>query len=172
MKSIIQRGFWSGLLATSAMTIYMFKNQQKLKESQKSPLPPSSLISQSSRRIGVEQMLSQSQRENSSLLSHFGYGIFCAGIYTYLQQKSKQDSEANDVVKGASYGLGVWALSYLLLTPSLKMRANAYNMPASRNLMMVMAHLIWGTTLAYTERELRVSGERLLDGRKKSLLGE
>lgn len=155
MKTV-SRAFWSGLLATSHMTTFMMLAHRKLPERQRSPLPPAILAHQF-----LPPLAGSSARQNSSLVSHFFYGFVLAGVYSVLPQ-SRGDSP---LVRGAVYGLGVWAANYLLLLPAIGARSQAFTMPPARNGLMVFAHLLWGATLGGAYAQLRE--ESLLDGSVK-----
>ena len=47
-------------------------------------------------------------------------------------------------LKGALFGLVVWGVSYLGWMPAAKFPTAASEEPARRNLLMIVAHLIWG----------------------------
>jgi hypothetical protein len=51
------------------------------------------------------------------------------------------------VVSGIGWGLFVWAGSYLGLLPALDLHEPATQHPAERNILMIVAHIIWGATL-------------------------
>ena len=63
---------------------------------------------------------------------------------------------------------GIWAVSYLGWIPVSGLRANAFKMPARRNGLMILAHLIWGVSIAFSEKEMRQSGDQMLDGHRKA----
>jgi len=58
---------------------------------------------------------------------------------------------------GAGYGVAVWALSYLGWIPALNVLKPATQHPPRRDLLMIAAHLVWGTALAAGTRELNRS---------------
>lgn len=159
-----QNGIWAGLLATGPMTLAMFALQRALPATQKSPLPPATLSSQITSKFGIDQLLNRSRREDLTLLSHFAYGAVCGLLYASGLKKF----DAPPLAKGALFGIGVWASSYMGWIPIFGLRANAYRMPANRNLLMIAAHLIWGASLAYSENEMRRFGNQLLDGHRKA----
>lgn len=164
----VQNGIWSGIFATSAMTIGFLKSFKMLPEKEKSPLPPATLTTQILRRVGLDQKLTSEGRQNAALISHFGYGISCSLLYALLPANFKKAP----VLAGLGFGTAVWGLSYLGLIPSLGLRARASNMPANRNALMIATHLIWGGVLGYTESELRQSGHRVFDGHRKAPAAE
>lgn len=159
-----QNGIWAGLLATGPMTLAMFALQRRLPSVEKSPLPPATLTSQITQQVGVDQKLSRDRREDLTMISHFGYGAACGLLYAFGFKKFHN----KPLLKGSAFGLGVWAASYLGWIPLFGLRANAYDMPARRNGLMILAHLIWGASLAYSENEMRRFGNQMLDGHRRA----
>ena len=164
MKSL-SRGFWSGVMATSVMTLGFFRFFHLLPRGERSPLPPGTLTQDALQVARVpSSRLPTSVQQNLSMGAHFGYGIACGLLYA-LWPRKKDESV---FLRGAAYGLGVWSFSYLWLIPALEFRSAAKRMPLRRNLLMIAAHVLWGGALAYSEKELRRSGVEILDGRRKA----
>ncbi|MFS4457910.1 DUF6789 family protein [Bdellovibrio sp. HCB2-146] len=162
MNSLL-RGAWSGVMATSTMTMAMFKSHKELPREEQSPLPPAILTDEVQRKTGVFPDASSEVKEQATLFSHFGYGALGGITYALLAKKIPTDSP---LLKGTLFGLAVWAGSYYGLIPSLKLKPTAPEMTAKRNLMMIAAHIVWGTSLAFAEQELRKRSAPLLDGKK------
>jgi len=122
-----------------AMTAAMRHLFAELPPDNRYPLPPREL---------TEEILQASDRNLPILtvLSHFGYGAAAGAIFTYLPRTS--------LFTGAAYGVGVWAASYLGWVPGLDVLKPATEHPAERNLLMLVAHAVWGTVLAASTREL------------------
>src|SRR5919107_176638 len=51
------------------------------------------------------------------------------------------------VAKGITWGLIVWATSYLGLLPATGLHEPATRHPRERNLLMILAHVVWGGAL-------------------------
>jgi uncharacterized membrane protein YagU involved in acid resistance len=156
----VSRGTWSGICATGVMTICFFRLFKLLQHDEEFPLPPAKITGEFSKKIGVDQKLTNRQIENLTLLNHFGYGIACSLPYAGLSQKLK----SRPGVSGALYGFLIWGFSYLGLIPALKLRSSAYEMTKQKNLIMILLHIIWGTSLAYSEHELASRGNLFLNG--------
>lgn len=164
-----QNGIWSGLLATGPMTLAMFRMQESLPKSEKSPLPPATLTSEITGAVGLDQKVPAQFRPDLTMASHFGYGATGGILYSFL---SKRAPEASPLLKGSLFGMCVWAASYLGWIPAFGLRASAYKMPAKRNALMIMSHLIWGASLGLAEKEMRKFGNQMLDGHRKAPLAE
>lgn len=168
----LQNGFWTGTLATGPMTLAMFALQKTLPSEEKSPLPPATLSHQTAQAVGATNLLNTERREALTMVSHFAYGIACASIYAMGKKILDKKADTSPILSGALFGAGVWTVSYLGWTPVFGFRANAFNMPAKRNALMIAAHLVWGACLGYSEHELRRRGDQLLDGKRKAPEGE
>lgn len=162
------RGLWSGLIATSTMTTALFKFHHDLPEAQKSPLPPAKLTQSILKLTPASHALSTEAQMEATLTSHFAFGAATGILYAFLAPKFR----GTPIVKGAAFGLSVWTASYLGWIPAFGLKPQAAKMTAPRNLMMVLAHIVWGATLGYNENQMRHHGSSLLDGRKNKLLAE
>src|SRR5690606_35446159 len=103
------------------------------------PLPPREIVD---RTIDVEQ---EGAARTATMLSHFGFGAV-AGLLYALPLVNR--------VGGPSYGLGVWAASYLGWLPAFRILAPATDHPAQRNLLMLAAHVVCGLALAKCVEQL------------------
>lgn len=159
----LMRGAWSGVMATSSMTVALFKTHKELPAKEKSPLPPAILTDTIQRKLGVFPNVRSEAKEQATLFSHFGYGALGGIAYALIADKVPIKSP---MAKGTLFGLSVWAASYYGLIPALKLRPKGEHMSTKRNLMMIAAHVIWGASLAYSEKELRERSAPLLDGKR------
>lgn len=166
MNSIL-RGAWSGVMATSSMTMALFKSHKELPAEEKSPLPPAILTDDIQRKLDIFPNASSDIKEQATLFSHFGYGVLGGIAYALIAEKLPTNSA---MAKGTLFGLSVWAASYYGLIPSLNLHPKGTQMTDKRNLMMIGAHVVWGASLAFTEKELRERSARLLDGKKNRQL--
>lgn len=162
MNSIL-RGAWSGVMATSTMTMAMFKSHKELPREEQSPLPPAILTDDIQEKTGILPNANSEIKEQATLFSHFGYGALGGIAYALLAKRLPTESP---LLKGTLFGLAVWAGSYYGLIPSLKLKPTAPEMTPKRNLMMIAAHIVWGASLAFAEQEMRERGQTLLDGKK------
>ena len=155
---VLENGFWSGIMATGPMTLWMLATDPEGK-----PLPPAQLTDELT-PDKVKPNTPES-RGDLSLLSHFAFGIGAATIYSFIAS-IKPPSRANHaLIYGSAFGFGVWATSYLGWIPAMNLKAKAKEQSLGRNAMMITAHLIWGSAVGYSEFKLRSAGERLLDGK-------
>ena len=94
------------------------------------------------------------QVKAATLVSHFGYGAAMGVLYGALRSKISLPSP----VKGVLFGLVVWAASYLGLLPLIGMLESGQREPGRRNLMMIAAHVIWGSTMGVVAEILAEKG--------------
>jgi putative membrane protein len=165
-------GLYGGFIATGPMTLLMFERQDHFPESEKSPLPPATLsfetLEKAGESMGFQPKLSPDAQTAVTMASHFAYGAAAGAVYGVALGKAP----IPPLAKGIAYGLGVWSLNYLGITPALGFRAAAPKMPARRNAMMIFAHVVWGACLAYATEKLIESGKEMLAGEKKAPAAE
>jgi uncharacterized membrane protein YagU involved in acid resistance len=137
------RGALAGFIATAPMTVFMLATQQFLPKGQQYDLPPELITKELAHRAHVRWHMSKTQILIATLLSHFGYGAAMGALYSPLDKKVPLPP----VVKGVVFGVVVWAGSYLGLLPLVGISESAHREPMRRNLMMVAAHLVWGSAM-------------------------
>jgi len=136
-------GAFSGLVATVPMTVAMDAMHSLLPEEERYPLPPRETTMAAAEKTGVSEHLDERQRTALTLAAHFGYGALTGAIYGSLAN----NISGPPLLAGASFGLAVWAGSYLGLLPVTGLLPPATEHPARRNALMIAAHLVWGATL-------------------------
>ena len=90
-------------------------------------------------------------------LAHLAIGAYLSVLLFGLVAPR---NTSNTVAAGAGFGLLVWAASYLGLLPALDLHPPAHRESTRRNLMMIAAHLAWGTTLGAGAAALQRAGSR------------
>lgn len=161
MLNFILRGIWASVMATSSMTLAMFQRFTKLPLTQRQPLPPAQLTHEIGSKSGITDNLSRETKAELTLLSHYGYGAACGITYALLAPKIAGAS----IVKGSLFGLAVWAGSYYGVIPGLGLHPSAQRMSKERNMMMAIAHIVWGASLGYSEELLRKQGHQMLSAK-------
>lgn len=143
-------GALAGGLATGPMTAVMVLMHRQLSWHERHPLPPEHITETITHRIGIGKHLSEAEHQAVSWAGHFGFGAGAGALYAPLAQKV----EAPPALKGAAFGLLVWAGSYLGWLPATEILYQPREQPARPNWMMVIAHLVWGIGLGLlTERQ-------------------
>ena len=135
----------AGCAATAPMTVFMLFTQRFLPHGQRYELPPEIIIQDLARRAHLHWRLSKRQILLATLVSHLGYGAAMGLFYRPIERSMLGPS----LVKGSGFGLLVWAASYLGLLPAMGLVESAYREPGRRNLMMIAAHLVWGSATGF-----------------------
>lgn len=142
LTSVVQ-GACAGLAATGPMTLFMQAAHRYLPIWQRSSLPPRKITMHLARRVGLKKHMGESQRSAATWIAHFGYGTAMGAVYGPLARRIPLPP----VIKGTAYGLVVWAASYLAGLPILQVPQAARDQPRHRNLLMMGAHIVWGSSL-------------------------
>ncbi len=133
----------SGFVATVPMTAAMAAFQKALPAEDQAPLPPQQIVENAAAEAGVSGDLNEEKLKTATLAAHFGYGAAVGAGYAAWAGKSG----LAPVAEGALYGLFVWGGSYLGLAPATGLYRSAFDEAASRNALMIAAHVVWGGAL-------------------------
>jgi len=146
------RGALAGTLATLPMTLFMLATHRFLPKGQRYDLPPEIITQELAHRVRLKPFLNKQQIQVATLLSHFGYGAGMGVLYRFVWRRPRLRGKRHLVapVQGLLFGLAVWAGSYLGLLPLLRMAAAGHREPKHRNLMMIVAHGVWGVSTGVT----------------------
>jgi uncharacterized membrane protein YagU involved in acid resistance len=144
------QGAVAGFVGTAPMTAFMVIGWRLLPAHEKYPLPPRQILGEVTERLGVADRMSEGGLVAATLVSHFSYGALFGSMYALFEQKVPSESS----MKGALAGLALWVGSYLAWLPALGILPPATRHPWRRNLLMIVAHLIWGVTMSEVARKL------------------
>jgi len=147
------KGAAAGFVATAPMTVSMLVGWRLLPKHEKYPLPPRLITEELTERVGIEDRVSEGELVGLTLFSHFSYGALFGSIYALFDQSMPMHSS----LKGGLAGLALWAGSYLGWLPAMGILPSAVRHPWRRNLLMIVAHLVWGVTLGELMRKLTAS---------------
>ncbi len=131
-----------GLVATVPMTLFMRSAWKRLPAQEKYALPPRQ-VTRNVIRPDWFFRLRQEKQTALTLLFHFLFGAAAGSLYGTVEAKIP----LQESLKGSLAGLIVWAGSYLSWIPVFRILPPAPEHPWRRNLMMIAAHLIWGSVL-------------------------
>src|SRR5436309_2594809 len=107
-------GATAGCAATVPMSLTMDALHRRLPPHEQYPLPPRQIAMQVAHQAGIEPKLDEDHRYHVSLAAHFGMGAAAGSLYPLLPEQSLPAG----VLKGAGYGLAVWAANYLGILPA------------------------------------------------------
>ena len=143
-------GAAAGLLATVPMSVTMLIGWRLLPKREKYHLPPRLITEEISEKVGIEKRLSENELIGLTIFSHFAFGALCGALYALFGSRL----ETHSSLKGALSGVAVWLGSYLGWVPTMDILPPATKHPWRRNLLMIIAHVIWGVTLGEVMRKL------------------
>ena len=143
-------GAAAGFLATVPMSLSMLIGWGLLPGREKYHLPPRLITEEISEKLGIENHLVEKEMIRLTILSHFGYGVLSGALYALFDHKLRMHS----ALKGALTGVAIWLESYLGWLPAMDILPPATRHPWRRNLLMILAHVIWGMTLGVVTRKL------------------
>ena len=142
-----------GVLATVPMSLSMLLGWRLLPRHEKYHLPPRLITEEITERVGIADHLSENELAELTIFTHFGYGALTGGLYALVEQVIPLHAS----LKGALAGITIWAGSYLGWLPAMGILQPATQHPWRRNLLMLVAHAIWGVTLGEGLRKLTES---------------
>lgn len=142
--SKLLRGAVAGMCATLPMTVFMQRMFRELPRSEQYPLPPAEITSVIEQRLGLRKLLTPEAHRLLTMAAHIGYGGAGGALYGITAEGVSQPA----MTKGFAYGLFLWSVSYLGWLPKLNILRSAVDHPFRRNLLMITAHLVWGSLLA------------------------
>lgn len=144
------RGAVAGFFATIPMSISMLIGWRLLPRREKYHLPPRQITEDVTERVGIKDRLTEPELVGLTTFSHFGYGAFFGWIYALFEHRLSLHSS----LKGALTGVALWIASYLGWLPAMGILSPATRHPWRRNLLMIVAHVVWGVTLGEVMRKL------------------
>ena len=151
-RSSLIAGGIAGLVATAPMSAVMLGLRQLLPRGEQNALPPRQITVAAARKAGVDEHLDKPASSLLTVVAHFGYGAAAGTVYAPLSRRVPLPP----VAAGIAYGLVVWTASYLGLLPALGLISPATDHPARRNVLMIVAHVVWGATMALLLERLDV----------------
>jgi hypothetical protein len=142
--SRLVRGAASGVVASATMTVAFtaFKMMGLLGE-----LPPKKLTRRVLTLFGLRPSPGL-PRGAATLAAHVAYGAGMGALYGVLPRP------ARSVLGGTLFGAAVWAVSYAGWIPKLGLMRPPSLDRRGRPTAMILAHLVYGATLGFTERRL------------------
>lgn len=138
------RGAAAGLAATCTMTavLAITKATGLLGEP-----PPRKLTRRVLDRLGFR--VRGRELDVTTLVAHAGYGAAMGALYALVPMRRAP------ILRGSTFGVGVWAMSYMGWIPALGLMRTPKNDRPGRPTSMVLAHLVFGATLGAIERSRR-----------------
>jgi uncharacterized membrane protein YagU involved in acid resistance len=146
-------GALAGFVSTAPMSLSMVLGWMLLSEREKYHLPPRLITEEIGEQLGIDDHLSENELIGLTIFSHFGYGAVFGAVYSLFERAITVHSS----LKGALTGVAIWTGSYLGWLPAMRILTPATQHPWRRNLLMIVAHVIWGVTLGEVTRKLNAN---------------
>jgi uncharacterized membrane protein YagU involved in acid resistance len=155
------KGAAAGCLATIPMTLALLVLHRLLPEWPRPTLPPKKVAMGLASRVGLKKHLDKPEQSTMAWVTHFAFGTGAGAVYGPLGR----NLPIPRVASGTAFGLLVWAVSYLGWLPAMDLPGAAPDESAHRNLMMIAAHLVWGSALGAAVQllDLPASGQGRMD---------
>jgi uncharacterized membrane protein YagU involved in acid resistance len=147
-------GAIAGFVGTMAMTAAMRRMHERLPPPERYPLTPREIVDSASEHAGVP--LTNEAARDVTTAAHFAYGAASGALLGVANVMLGPMS-------GGAAGVGVWLASYMGWIPGVGILKPAADHPPRRNLLMIVAHVVWGVTTAKAMRELVAARETILD---------
>jgi uncharacterized membrane protein YagU involved in acid resistance len=144
------KGALAGFIATAPMSVFMLIGWRLLPKREKYHLPPRLITQEITEKVGLEEQVNEETLVGLTIFSHFGYGALFGALYAFVEEWMPIHSN----LKGALSGVALWIGSYLGWLPALGILTPATQHPWRRNLLMIIAHVIWGVTLGEVTQKL------------------
>lgn len=141
--STLCNGALAGLGAAIPMTLAMEIMYRSLPAHERYPLPPREITEELLTHAGLSEQLDEAEQVELSLLSHFSYAAAAGAVYAALARKYTP----TPFPAGITFGLGLWAISYLGWLPAAGILRPATQHPPRRTAVMLIAHVVWGSVL-------------------------
>ena len=145
-----------GIAGTFTMTAAAHAMHRRLPAAERYPLPPREIMDGGLPAV-TKRSLEEHGRQTATLAAHFGYGAATGALYALVGPR-------RGVLPGAAYGVLVWTVSYFGIIPGLRILRPAHQHPLRRNGLMLAAHLVWGSSMALTLREVERAEQEVLAG--------
>jgi hypothetical protein len=111
-------------------------------------LPPREITANVLKSIGVHEHMSREAETVATTVGHFAYGTFAGAVYGALPVAIRRHA----LTSGVLYGLAVWAGSYSIGLPALRLATPLPYRSGKRIGLMIAAHVVWGAVLGPTSQ--------------------
>ncbi len=135
-------GAIAGFAGTLPMTLFMLITQRFLPKGQRYDLPPEIITKDITERVHIKQHMNKAQILAATTTAHFGYGAGMGMLYGILARRLP----FNSALKGILFSIIIWAVSYQVVLPVIGFKESAQGETRQRNLLMIVAHIVWGAS--------------------------
>ena len=144
----ILRGAAAGFAATVPMTLTMEGLRAALPREQFRRMPPREVVDSAVEQTGVDHEVDRDGRILLTTLAHFAFGAAAGAVYGGISKSRRKRMDGyTAAMSGIAYGLGVWAVAYGVVLPSLGLHRAATDDTKDRNEVLIASHAVWGAVL-------------------------
>lgn len=144
-------GAVAGIIATALMTVAI--SIGKLFGLLRTP-PPTQVTTSVTNRMGIDPEPPDPEFNTGSLIVHHAFGATAGAIYVLV----RRFLPASSPVAGLLFGALVWTTAYVGYLPLLRLYPWPDDDRHSRTAVMIVAHGVYGTSLAELERSMNSRG--------------
>ena len=144
----ILRGAAAGFAATVPMTLAMEGLRAALPREQLRRMPPREVVDSAVEQSGIDHEVDRNGRILLTTVAHFAFGAAAGAVYGGIWgSRRKRMDGYTAAMSGIAYGVGVWALAYGVVLPSLGLHRAATDDTKDRNEVLIASHVVWGAVL-------------------------
>ena len=144
----ILRGAAAGFAATIPMTVAMEGLRAALPREQLRRMPPREVVDSGIEQAGAGGEVDTEGRVLITTVAHFAFGAAAGAVYGGLfRSRLRRMDGYTAAMSGIAYGVGVWALAYGVVLPSLGLHRAATDDTKDRNEVLIASHVVWGAVL-------------------------
>lgn len=138
------KGALAGCIATGPMTVAMLLMHRLLPRQHRYELPPMIITRRFMGGKGPLARFGTNEHKGLTILTHFGFGAAFGAVYALIPRQGPFPP----ALRGVLYAMCIWSGSYLGWIPAANILPPASKHPVQRNLLMIVAHVIWGAGLS------------------------
>lgn len=139
--NVLGTGALAGLIATAPMSGTMLLLRHLAPATRWAPLPPETITAHAAAAGDLRDDLGHDGLRVATAVGHFAYGAAAGALYAPLARSTR-----HPVRRGIAFGVVLWGVGYLGWVPAFNLMPPATEQPASRNGLMIAAHIVWGAT--------------------------
>jgi len=134
-------GGLSGIISTLPMSAVMLAGHALTTSEPQERLPPSVITWNLRHALGLEDE-TREHHLSITAINHFAFGGALGIIYSLVEPRIRRLP-----LRGPLFGLAAWAFNYFGLLPAAGLYPSPSQDSPRRNVVILAAHLVWGTTL-------------------------
>jgi hypothetical protein len=128
------------------MTLLMTAWHRRLPKEDRYPLPPHEITMNAIDDANAEDIVdTPGEKRTATLAAHFGYGGGAGALYAATNPFRSAAARR----QGGLFGATLWTVSYLGIMPAVGWHRPATREPASRNILMLTANILWGAVTGF-----------------------